>query len=119
MRECEEELGVRVRPSELEFAHVLHSHGDDGWVHFFFVCGSWDGTATNREPRKHAEPAWFPVHRLPRDTVGYCARAVAHFLLGDPFSHHRTPTPFPARHPDRADRGVGHTGVVTTPGEDE
>ncbi|MEV6819813.1 NUDIX domain-containing protein [Nocardiopsis dassonvillei] len=113
VRECEEELGVRVRPSDLEFAHVLHSHEDDGWVHFFFVCRSWDGAVTNREPRKHAELAWFPAHQLPRDTVGYCAQAVAHFLLGDPFSQHRTPTPFPARQrPGTHEAPLGDAGAA-------
>lgn len=97
VRECEEELDVRVRPSDLEFAHVLHSHEGDGWVHFFFVCRSWDGAVTNREPHKHAQLAWFPAHQLPLDTVGYCAQAIAHFLLGDSFSHHQTPAPFPVR----------------------
>jgi 8-oxo-dGTP pyrophosphatase MutT (NUDIX family) len=97
-RECSEELGVRVEPGDLEFSHVMHSQEGSGWVHFFFVCGSWDGPITNAEPHKHTDMEWFPAHRPPEDTVEYCARALAHGLTGRRFSQHRTRTPFPARH---------------------
>jgi 8-oxo-dGTP pyrophosphatase MutT (NUDIX family) len=91
-RECSEELGVRVEPGDLEFSHVMHSQEGSGWVHFFFVCGSWDGPITNAEPHKHTDMEWFPAHRPPEDTVEYCARALAHGLTGRRFSQHRTPT---------------------------
>ncbi|MBB6119516.1 NUDIX hydrolase [Nocardiopsis algeriensis] len=97
VRECAEELGVRVRPGDLEFAHVMHSQEGAGWVHFFFTCTRWDGTPANLEPRKHTEIAWFPTGRLPEDMVAYCRQALVHTLAGEPFSQHRTRTPFPAR----------------------
>ncbi|MEU0236674.1 NUDIX domain-containing protein [Nocardiopsis sp. NPDC006198] len=113
VRECGEELGVRVEPPDLEFAHVVHSQEGAEWVHFFFVCRRWDGAVANREPHKHTEVAWFPAHRLPEGTVGYCAQALAHALTGERFSQHRTRTPFPARRPAGAEEAVlGDAGVA-------
>ncbi|MEE2039936.1 NUDIX domain-containing protein [Nocardiopsis sp. CT-R113] len=114
VRECREELGITLSTTDLEFAHVVHSHeGGADWVHFFFACRNWEGTPANLEPRKHAELKWFPAHRLPEDSVDYCAQAVAHFLLGEPFSQHRTTTRFPAapRSTAPAD-GAGDAGVA-------
>jgi 8-oxo-dGTP pyrophosphatase MutT (NUDIX family) len=112
-RECSEELGVRVEPGDLEFSHVMHSQEGSGWVHFFFVCGSWDGPITNAEPHKHTDMEWFPAHRPPEDTVEYCARALAHGLTGRRFSQHRTRTPFPVRQRSaHGEPALGDTGIA-------
>jgi 8-oxo-dGTP pyrophosphatase MutT (NUDIX family) len=112
IRECSEELGVSVDPRDLEFAHVMHSQENAGWIHFFFVCRRWDGSITNNEPHKHTEMDWFPAHRLPEDTIGYCAQALAQSLTGQRFSQHLTGTPFPMRQrsehegPELGDAGI-------------
>jgi ADP-ribose pyrophosphatase YjhB (NUDIX family) len=112
IRECSEELAVSVDPRDLEFAHVMHSQENAGWIHFFFVCRRWDGSITNNEPRKHTEMDWFPAHRLPEDTIGYCAQALAQSLTGQRFSQHLTGTPFPMRQrsehegPELGDAGI-------------
>lgn len=114
IRECSEELGIGVDSRDLEFAHVMHSQENTSWVHFFFVCRRWDGPVVNAEPHKHTALEWFPAHRLPRDTVGYCAQALAHALTGQGFSQHHTRTPFPAM--QQAAAGEPKLGDAGVPG---
>lgn len=114
IRECLEELGIGVGPRDLEFAHVMHSQENTGWVHFFFVCRRWDGPVVNAEPHKHTAMEWFPAHRLPRDTVGYCTQALAHALTGQGFSQHHTRALFPVG--QQAARGELELGDAGVPG---
>ncbi len=104
VRQAHEELGVVLEPSDLQFAHVVHSQEsrDQACAHFFFVCRRWQGTPVNREPHKYTHLSWWPAHKLPADTVDYCAQAVALLLSGTRFSQyppnaahavHRSPEP--------------------------
>ncbi|WP_236568106.1 MULTISPECIES: NUDIX domain-containing protein [unclassified Nocardiopsis] len=113
VRECAEELGIRVNPADLEFGHVMHSQENTGWIHFFFVCRQWDGSIANTEPHKHTDMDWFPAHRLPTGTVGYCAQALAHTLTGEGFSQHQTNTPFPLQQRSAHEQpALGDAGIA-------
>ncbi|MEU4223249.1 NUDIX domain-containing protein [Nonomuraea sp. NPDC026600] len=84
VREAREEVGVGIRPEDLEFAHVMHRVPDR--VGLFFVARKWDGEPYNAEPHKCAELAWRPLGELPDDTIGYPAAAIARVLAEEPFA---------------------------------
>ncbi|MFD1535644.1 NUDIX hydrolase [Nonomuraea guangzhouensis] len=84
VREAREEVGVTIRPDDLEFAHVMHRAPDR--VGLFFVARKWAGEPYNAEPHKCAELAWRPLGELPDDTIGYPAAAIARVLAGEPFA---------------------------------
>ncbi|MBT2235287.1 NUDIX domain-containing protein [Nonomuraea sp. NEAU-A123] len=90
VREAREEVGVGIRPDDLEFAHVMHRAPDR--VGLFFVARTWEGEPYNAEPHKCAELAWRPLGELPDDTIGYPAAAIARVLAEEPFALYGWPT---------------------------
>ncbi|MEV4839866.1 NUDIX domain-containing protein [Nonomuraea sp. NPDC049486] len=82
-REAREEVGVRVDPADLVFAHVMHRAPER--VGLFFVAERWAGEPYNAEPHKCSELGWFPLDRLPQDTVGYPAEALRGIGRGEAF----------------------------------
>ncbi|MEU7833998.1 NUDIX domain-containing protein [Nonomuraea sp. NPDC049129] len=84
VREAREEVGVTIRPEDLEFAHVMHRAPDR--VGLFFVARKWTGEPYNAEPHKCAALAWRPLGQLPDDTIGYPAAAIARVLEKEPFA---------------------------------
>ncbi|GGO64207.1 NUDIX hydrolase [Nonomuraea cavernae] len=89
VREAREELGVGIEPRDLTFAHIMHRAPDR--VDLFFVAREWQGEPRNAEPHKCSEVRWWPLDRLPVDTVGYAAAAVAEVLGQVPFTLHEWP----------------------------
>lgn len=84
VREAREEVGVTIRPEDLEFAHVMHRAPDR--VGLFFLARKWAGEPYNAEPHKCAALAWRPLGQLPDDTIGYPAEAIARVLEEEPFA---------------------------------
>jgi 8-oxo-dGTP pyrophosphatase MutT (NUDIX family) len=86
VREAEEEIGVRIDPTDARFAHLVHHHTDSARVAVFFEVTAWDGEPTNTEPDKCAGWAWFPLSNLPEPMIGYAAQALAGYAKGEPYS---------------------------------
>jgi len=70
-RECFEELGIRVRPQDTEFARLTHSVDSadetETYYHLFFFVRAYEGTwSRTRAPRSSGSTstispmAWFP-----------------------------------------------------------
>ena len=69
-REAEEEVGIKLAPSDLKpllSAHRLNS--DSLWVDLFFEAQDWKGELHNAEPDVHSEIAWFDIDKLPDNLV--------------------------------------------------
>ncbi len=86
VREVREELGVRLNPHTVRFAHVMHAASGAGRVAFFFVADDWVGTPINQEPNKCIEIAWFGWDDLPDPMVPYARVALNHIRAGTSFS---------------------------------
>jgi ADP-ribose pyrophosphatase YjhB (NUDIX family) len=72
IREAREELGITLHKENLRVVHVLHTKerdGDTETVGFFLEATVWSGEPQNMEPHKHDDLAWFPVHKLPQNTM--------------------------------------------------
>lgn len=77
VREAKEEIGISVKPSALEGAHVSHRNsGERVYLDLYFVADDWAGEIQNKEPEKSAELAWFETTALPANTVPYVEQAI-------------------------------------------
>lgn len=61
VREADEELGVRLRPSSFELAGRLLGPNYDC---AFYRVREWSGAPYNAAPEEHSELAWLPRRRL-------------------------------------------------------
>jgi 8-oxo-dGTP pyrophosphatase MutT (NUDIX family) len=72
VREAQEELGVGIRPGDLEFLTLEHRTGDgaaiDERVDLFLGCRVWTGTPALQED-KAVDLRWFDLHALPDPVV--------------------------------------------------
>ncbi len=93
IREAAEEVGVALRRKNLRFVHIVHHRNPLGQarIGFFFEATQWEGEPSNREPAKCAGLLWADPDKLPSNTVGYTAAAVAQIQAGSEFSVHGWP----------------------------
>lgn len=84
-REAAEEIGIILDPARLTLAHLIDhraSRDADPRLGVFYTIDHWTGTPVNAEPHKCAGIDWFPIDRLPADTVAYHAAAIASVAAG-------------------------------------
>ncbi|MFI6168941.1 NUDIX domain-containing protein [Nocardia sp. NPDC051052] len=86
IREAEEEIGVRIAPEDVHFAHIMHNSSSGGRMAFFFTVRSWQGEPENREPEKCSDLAWFSLDDLPDHMIAYGKTAMSHIADGTAFS---------------------------------
>lgn len=80
VRECEEEIGVRLEPAALDILGVTHytSPTGDG-LDFFFRATRWVGEPT---PVADCDDlVWCRPDALPENTILFVRRALTHHLL--------------------------------------
>ncbi len=75
-REVKEEIGIDINIDDLRLAHAMHRREKDIRVDFFFTCKKYKGTPSNTEPEKCDDLNWFPVDKLPTNTVSYVRKAI-------------------------------------------
>src|SRR5689334_20765410 len=73
VREVKEEVGLNIRPEDLDLVHVSHRKSPEPLDHermdLFFRVKSWKGEPINAEPHKHKEIKWFDLKKLPHNIV--------------------------------------------------
>lgn len=71
VRECQEEIGIKVKRECLEFVHLSHhfSESDRTYYHIYFVVNAYEGTPMIMEPEKAAHLEWFKLDSLPDEMV--------------------------------------------------
>lgn len=85
-RECTEELGLRVRPEDAEFAHVCHRLGKEGdrtYYDLYFFVRAYQGTPAIMEPNKCDGLDWFPLDALPEDMIDFRRQHLHQALRGE------------------------------------
>ena len=75
-REAQEEVGVKIRLSDMVFSSVMHRTEDDERVDFFVHVRKWQGEPFNAEPDKCDDLCWVDVNKLPANMVPYVRRAL-------------------------------------------
>jgi len=87
-REAEEEVGIKLKASDMTFSTVMHrieAIEDDERVDFFVQVHQWQGEPFNAEPDKCDDLRWVDVNRLPVNTVPYVRQALGNHLAGISF----------------------------------
>lgn len=78
-REIREEIGISLKPSDLKLIHVMHRKHFDIRMDFFFITDKKGLQPKNIEPHKSDDVAWFPVGKLPGNTIPYIRAAVENY----------------------------------------
>ena len=86
VREVREEIGLNLQKENLKFAHVVHRFEDRESIDFFFSCDKWQGEPQNTEPNKCDDLRWFPLNKLPENTVPYIKKCVEKYLKKEQYS---------------------------------
>jgi len=83
-REAREELGIGIRPADLELVHTMHHRS--GRVSFFFEVRAWSGELGNAEPHKCERLDWIAEDAWPANSVRYARMALERIRGGQRFS---------------------------------
>jgi len=79
IRECREEIGVEIRPADLEIIGVAHYDSPEGeGIDFFLSAMRWTGEPCPR--RECDDLRWCSLDALPENTIPFVRRAIAHHL---------------------------------------
>lgn len=76
-REAKEEAGIKISLSTIKTVHIMHRKASqDERVDFFMTAGKFVGAPKIMEPGKCDEMRWFPLDKLPNNTIGYIKQAI-------------------------------------------
>ena len=87
IREAKEEVGIIIQEEAVEIVQVMHRLSDDERIDFFVTVSSWEGEVTNNEPDKCDHLAWFPLDKLPDNTIPYVRQAILNYQNGLQFTN--------------------------------
>lgn len=82
IREAKEEANIILKANNLRVVHVMHRFEMQNnpklreRVDVFFMAKKWRGKIKNLEPHKCDDLSWFPVSKLPPNTIPYIRQAV-------------------------------------------
>lgn len=77
IREAREEAGIEISSENLELVLTMHRWcGDHERIDLFFIIKSWVGEERNIEPEKCDDLSWFPIGKLPENTILYIRKAI-------------------------------------------
>jgi len=96
VRESGEEIGVKVYKKDLLPVHLLYRKGNERnrltgsaiRPDLCFIIERWKGKFSNKEPEKHGDLEWYPIDRIPDNTVNYVKQALTHIENGIFYSTH-------------------------------
>jgi ADP-ribose pyrophosphatase YjhB (NUDIX family) len=81
-----EEVGITIKPSDLQFAHAMHQRDNHEYIDFYFVAKTWSGEPTNCEPEKCDDMQWAPLNNLPENVIPNVKQALAAYTAGEGYS---------------------------------
>lgn len=79
-REIKEEIGIDINPNDFNVVHVMHRKAEnDERIDFFMTTDKYTGEIKNCEPNKCEELNWFPLDKLPDNTIPYIREAIENY----------------------------------------
>lgn len=85
-REASEEAGIHIHPESLRLAHVMYrKKTDEERIDFFFITEVWEGEPQNLEPEKCDDLSWFPLDRIPQNTIPHVRDVIENHLVNKRF----------------------------------
>lgn len=91
IREAKEEAGIILKPTNLKVVHVMHrksDHDQSERVDVYFLAHEWNGEIINKEPSKCSELTWFPISKLPSNTIDAVRKAIFHVMKEELYSEY-------------------------------
>lgn len=89
IREAAEEVGLVLKPEQLQFAHVMHRINPDfEYVDFYFTCPEFEGEPRNMEPHKCDELRWVSYDELPDNMIPEVRIVLQHIRDHIPYSEY-------------------------------
>jgi len=86
-REIKEEIGIDIKPADLEMGHIMQRKAEkDERIDFFMTTSAYDGEITNMEPHKCDDLRWFKIDDLPENTIDYIKVAITQYQAGVSYS---------------------------------
>jgi 8-oxo-dGTP diphosphatase len=82
IREAKEEVGVDLKPEDVEVKTVMHRRQEDIRVDFLFEVKRWEGEPYNTEPERCDDLSWFPLDNLPPNTISYVRQVIECYRKG-------------------------------------
>jgi len=83
IREVQEEIGLKIRSTDLTFYHVMHRHekaiGNFEYIDFFFKLEYWQEEPINNEPEKAEHIKWFDLDSLPENIIPNVEAAIKNY----------------------------------------
>lgn len=86
IREAREEIGVRLKPQDLQVVHVMNRKSDDERIDFFLLVKSWTGEIVNKEPDRCDDLQWCPLASLPANIIPYVRQGLKNYHDGIVYS---------------------------------
>lgn len=81
-REAKEEAGTIVNHRDLELKHVMHKRGDPAeYINLFYSSSTWKGKPQIMEKDKCDDLSWFPIDKLPKNTIAYIKKAIENIKI--------------------------------------
>jgi 8-oxo-dGTP diphosphatase len=81
-RECQEELGTKVKVGKLLSVSPNIKYGNH-YIIFSFLANSFVGEPKNKAPEEHSEIKWFTLSKLPENLFVSTKYAVEDYLFGN------------------------------------
>ena len=85
-REVREEIDIKLNPKDLELVHIMHRKEEDIRVDLFFTTKRYQKKPINAEPQKCDDLQWFPLKKLPKNTIPYIVIAINNYSKNILFS---------------------------------
>jgi len=88
IREAKEEVGITVRPEDLQHRTTCFSYNAESgivWTNICFEATRWEGEVVNAEPHVHGSLDWFDVDDLPENVVPSHRFIVENALAGNSY----------------------------------
>jgi len=82
IREAREEANIKLKAKDLKVAHVMNRFEMQNNIELreridvFIVAKKWQGKIKNLEPHKCDDLSWFPINKLPKNTIPYIKLAI-------------------------------------------
>ena len=94
IREAKEETNISLTTKNLKFIHLMNRFARGNppeireRVDIFFSATKWQGKIKNNEPNKCDDLSWFPINKLPRNTIPYIKQVINNINRNIFYSEH-------------------------------
>jgi 8-oxo-dGTP pyrophosphatase MutT (NUDIX family) len=88
IREAKEEIGICIKPENLNLVHIMQHKCDKHYIDFYFQCETYQGEPLNCEPEKCGDVRFFHKNNLPDNLVGNVRQALTLIGTGSNYSEY-------------------------------